>query len=157
SAIWSETAVRASWASVSGVIGNLLLEGHVTWTVKGAHPPNGEVRGPPGCRGRDAVLVFTSVPYHPSESTGVSSEKPGQSDRRGIRQLGTLSGVGLTLVISTVLGLWGGHVLDRWLGTAPWFMLVGLLLGIASGFVNLFRAAGMFGREGEQAERDRSD
>ena len=103
------------------------------------------------------MLVFTSVPYHPSGSTSVTSAKPGQSDRRGIRQLGTLSGVGLTLVISTVLGLWGGHVLDRWLGTAPWFMLVGLLLGIASGFVNLFRAAGMFGREGEQAERDRSD
>jgi hypothetical protein len=31
------------------------------------------------------------------------------------------------------------------------------LLGIASGFVNLFRAAGIFGREGERAERDRSD
>jgi F0F1-type ATP synthase assembly protein I len=36
-------------------------------------------------------------------------------------------------------------------------MLVGLLLGIASGFVNLFRAAGIFGREGRQAEGDRSD
>jgi hypothetical protein len=36
-------------------------------------------------------------------------------------------------------------------------MLVGLLLGIASGFVNLFRAAGMFGREEGQRERDRTD
>jgi F0F1-type ATP synthase assembly protein I len=87
----------------------------------------------------------------------VSAAGPGPSDRRWIRQLGNLSGVGLTLVISTVLGLWGGYVLDRWLGSAPWLMLVGLLLGIASGFVNLFRAAGLFGREGEQAERDRSD
>jgi F0F1-type ATP synthase assembly protein I len=34
-------------------------------------------------------------------------------------------------------------------------MLAGLLLGIASGFVNLFRAAGILGREGRQAERDR--
>jgi ATP synthase protein I len=65
--------------------------------------------------------------------------------------------VGLTLVISTVLGLWGGYVLDRWLGSSPWLMLVGLLLGIASGFINLFRAAGIFGREGRQAEGDRSD
>ena len=87
----------------------------------------------------------------------MSSAKPGQTDRRWIRQLGSLSGVGLTLVISTVLGFWGGRVLDRWLGTAPWLMLVGLLLGIASGFVNLFRAAGVFGREGERTERDRSD
>jgi ATP synthase protein I len=74
-----------------------------------------------------------------------------------VRQVGVLSGVGLTLVISTVLGLWGGYVLDRWLGSAPWLMLVGLLLGIASGFVNLFRAAGLLGREGRQAESDRSE
>jgi ATP synthase protein I len=78
-------------------------------------------------------------------------------DRRWVRQVGVLSGVGLTLVISTVLGLWGGYALDGWLGTKPWLMLVGLLLGIASGFVNLFRAAGIFGREGRQAESDRSD
>ena len=87
----------------------------------------------------------------------MSSAKPGQTDRRWIRQLGFLSGVGLTLVISTVLGFWGGRVLDRWLGSAPWLMLVGLLLGIASGFVNLFRAAGILGRDGEPTERDRSD
>ncbi len=78
-------------------------------------------------------------------------------DRRSVRKLGVLSGVGLTLVISTVLGLWGGYVLDRWLGSSPWLMLVGLLLGIASGFVNLFHAAGIFGREGRQEERDRPD
>jgi ATP synthase protein I len=68
-----------------------------------------------------------------------------------------LSGVGLTLVISTVLGFWGGYVLDGWLGTKPWLMLVGLLLGIASGFINLFRATGMLGRDGRQAEGDRPD
>ena len=87
----------------------------------------------------------------------MSPAEPGRPDRRWVRQLGVLSGVGLTLVISTVLGFWGGYVLDRWLGSAPWLMLVGLLLGIASGFVNLFRAAGVFRREGGQAERDRSD
>jgi ATP synthase protein I len=87
----------------------------------------------------------------------VNTAEPGQSDRRWIRQLGALSGVGLTLVISTVLGFWGGYALDRWLGTAPWLMLVGLLLGIASGFVNLFRAAGVFGREEGQGDRDRAD
>jgi len=60
------------------------------------------------------------------------------------RQIGNLSGVGLTLVICTVLGLVGGYYLDRWLGTEPWLLLVGLLFGIAAGFVNLFRAAGMW-------------
>jgi ATP synthase protein I len=60
------------------------------------------------------------------------------------RQIGGLSGVGLTLVVCTVLGLVGGYYLDRWLGTEPWLLLVGLLFGIAAGFVNLFRAAGMW-------------
>ncbi|HEV8676244.1 MAG TPA: AtpZ/AtpI family protein [Methylomirabilota bacterium] len=73
-------------------------------------------------------------------------------DRRWIRQIGVLSGVGLTLVASTVLGLVGGYYLDRWLGTSPVFLLIGLLFGIAAGFVNLFRAAGLFG---EERDRDR--
>jgi ATP synthase protein I len=73
----------------------------------------------------------------------VTDERP-RPDRRWIRQVGALSGVGLTLVISTVLGLVGGYYLDRWLGTEPWLLLVGLLLGIAAGFVNLFRAVGMW-------------
>jgi ATP synthase protein I len=72
-------------------------------------------------------------------------EKRPRPDRRWLRQLGVLSGVGLTLVISTVLGLWGGYALDGWLGTRPWLMLVGLVLGIAAGFVNLFRAVGLSG------------
>ena len=81
----------------------------------------------------------------------MSGEGP-ERDRRWIRQLGVLSGVGLTLVISTVLGLWGGQVLDRWFGSHPVLMLVGLLLGIAAGFVNLFRAVGML-----TGRRDRHD
>lgn len=67
--------------------------------------------------------------------------------RRWVRQLGVLSGVGLTLVVATVLGLWGGYVLDGWLGSSPWLTLVGLLLGIVAGFVNLFRAVGAVGGE----------
>jgi ATP synthase protein I len=79
----------------------------------------------------------------------MTDERP-RPDRRWIRQIGVLSGVGLTLVIATVLGLAGGYYLDRWLGTDPWLMLVGLVLGIAAGFVNLFRAVGLF-----DGERDR--
>lgn len=81
----------------------------------------------------------------------MTDDRPRPS-RRWIRQVGVLSGVGLTLVISTVLGLYGGLALDRWLGTSPWLMLVGLLLGIAAGFINLFRAVGLF-----DGERDRHE
>ncbi|MBI1847227.1 MAG: AtpZ/AtpI family protein [Candidatus Rokubacteria bacterium] len=60
--------------------------------------------------------------------------------------VGQLASVGMTMVLSTVIGLAGGWWLDRWLGTRPWLMLVGLMLGIAAGFVVLFRTA----RDSEQ-------
>jgi ATP synthase protein I len=39
-----------------------------------------------------------------------------------------------------VIGLGAGYYADRWLGTSPWLTLVGLGLGIAAGFVTLFRS-----------------
>ena len=48
--------------------------------------------------------------------------------------------VGIALVMSTVIGLAGGYYADRWLGTAPWLAMIGLGVGIAAGFVNLFRS-----------------
>ena len=52
--------------------------------------------------------------------------------------------------LDTVIGLAGGYYADRWLGTSPWLTLIGLGLGIAAGFVSLFRAA-------KDAERDLDD
>ena len=56
------------------------------------------------------------------------------------RGLGPLLQLGMTFVMSTVLGLAGGFWVDRWLGTGPWLLLLGLGFGIAAGFVNLFRS-----------------
>jgi ATP synthase protein I len=61
----------------------------------------------------------------------------GDSSWRG---LGSYAFVGTTLVMCIVVGLAGGYWADRWLGTQPWLLLLGLGLGIAAGFVNLFRA-----------------
>jgi len=66
------------------------------------------------------------------------------------KALGELSSIGMALVVATVIGLGGGYYLDRWLGTTPWLTLVGLGLGIAAGFVNLFRSV-------KRAERDFDD
>ena len=71
-------------------------------------------------------------------------------DQSAWRALGELSTVGLTLVVATVIGLAGGYYLDRWLGTSPWLTLIGLLFGIAAGFVNLFRSV-------KRADRDIDD
>lgn len=66
------------------------------------------------------------------------------------KALGELSSIGFALVVATVIGLAGGYWLDRWLGTAPWLMLIGLGFGIAAGFVNLFRSV-------KRAERELDD
>ncbi|OGL02386.1 MAG: hypothetical protein A3I14_05680 [Candidatus Rokubacteria bacterium RIFCSPLOWO2_02_FULL_73_56] len=60
--------------------------------------------------------------------------------------------VGLTLVVATVIGLGAGYYADRWLGTAPWLMLVGLGLGIAAGFVNIFRAVQRLGQDRDDVD-----
>jgi ATP synthase protein I len=63
------------------------------------------------------------------------------------KALGELSSIGLVLVVSTIIGLVGGYYADRLLGTSPWLLLVGLVLGIAAGFVNLFRSVTRADRE----------
>jgi ATP synthase protein I len=36
-----------------------------------------------------------------------------------------------------------GWLMDRWLGTSPWGLMVWLLLGFAAGVLNMMRAAGV--------------
>jgi len=61
-----------------------------------------------------------------------------EKDRKLFRMLGALSTVGITLVVSTVIGYYAGHYLDGRFGTTPWLTLVCLLFGIAAGFKNLY-------------------
>jgi len=44
------------------------------------------------------------------------------------------------IVITTVVGSAIGWQLDRWLGSKPWLLLLFMLLGLAAGFISLFRA-----------------
>ena len=54
---------------------------------------------------------------------------------------------GLRLSAEFVAGVLVGAaicwLMDRWLGTSPWGMIVWLLLGFAAGVLNLMRAAGV--------------
>jgi F0F1-type ATP synthase assembly protein I len=47
-----------------------------------------------------------------------------------------------SIAVGSLLGWW----IDKRLGTAPLVMVIGLLLGAAAGFVELFRAASEAGR-----------
>lgn len=57
------------------------------------------------------------------------------------RHLLRASSVGLNLVISTFVGLAMGYFLDSFLGTGPYLLIVFTILGIITGFRELFRMA----------------
>lgn len=64
--------------------------------------------------------------------SGAAARKPGSGDNLAARVLSELVG-----------GLVGGGVigwlLDRWLGTSPWLLLVMIFLGIIVAFRNIYR------------------
>jgi len=64
------------------------------------------------------------------------------------RFLGIASTVGINLVISTFIGFAiGYYLLDRFFNTFPWFTIIFLLIGIASGFKYLFKIISRMGNE----------
>jgi ATP synthase protein I len=56
------------------------------------------------------------------------------------RKIAEASSVGLILPSSIAIGLFLGYMLDKWLNTAPWMLLIFLILGIVSGLLSLYRA-----------------
>jgi ATP synthase protein I len=56
-----------------------------------------------------------------------------------IKILGQLSTVGLSFVFALILGFGGGLWLDGQFGTKPWLTLVGFVLGLAAGVLNVVR------------------
>lgn len=56
-----------------------------------------------------------------------------------LKKLAEISSLVMILPSSIAVGLAIGYLLDRWLKTAPWMLLTWMLLGVASGLMNLFR------------------
>jgi F0F1-type ATP synthase assembly protein I len=68
----------------------------------------------------------------------VPDESPERQKRSLILQLANYSQLAFIFPAATVVGWLIGAALDRWLHTS-WFYLVGLILGIIAGFVELIR------------------
>lgn len=62
-----------------------------------------------------------------------------QPDYKWIQGAGMVASIGIILVVSTVIGGALGYWLDSVLGTDPWLMILFTLLGIAAGFIEMFR------------------
>lgn len=49
--------------------------------------------------------------------------------------------IGIEMVVSVAVGAGLGYFIDKWVGTAPLFMIVFLFLGFAAGIMNVLRIA----------------
>ncbi|MGH7397268.1 MAG: AtpZ/AtpI family protein [Candidatus Rokuibacteriota bacterium] len=62
------------------------------------------------------------------------------AERRPSRsQTAQLVNLGTMLFACVAIGLAAGYFADRWLGTGPWLLLIGLGFGIAAAGVNFYR------------------
>jgi F0F1-type ATP synthase assembly protein I len=59
--------------------------------------------------------------------------EPREKERySALRVGGLLLAIPTLLIVSPLVGFFGGAALDRWLGTRPWLSLVGLVLGFVA-------------------------
>jgi len=72
-----------------------------------------------------------------------SDNEPGQGPTADASAIARGLRLSAELVAGVLVGAAIGWLLDRWLGTSPWGMIVFLLLGFAAGVLSVMRAAGV--------------
>ena len=83
-----------------------------------------------------------------AEARGRAHESSQESDEKNLQPgnaLGLAFRIGVELVSAVAIGLAIGWLLDRWLDTKPWLMLVFIFTGGAAGILNVYRMASGFG------------
>jgi ATP synthase protein I len=62
-----------------------------------------------------------------------------EEKERLFRDLRLYGSLGIEMAAAVLIGTLMGYWADKWLGTQPWILIVGFILGAAAGFRNLFR------------------
>jgi len=70
--------------------------------------------------------------------TGRDREHSGSASSTG---MGLGFRIAIELVVNIIVGTGIGYLLDRWLGTRPWLMVVFVFLGAAAGVMSIYRVA----------------
>ncbi|MDE1148351.1 MAG: AtpZ/AtpI family protein [Azospirillaceae bacterium] len=94
---------------------------------------------PPSLEELEARLAQARRATHAPSSTG------DRKDEAGNGWYGIAFRIGAELVAALVVGVGGGMLIDRWLGSAPWGLIVMFLLGSAAGMLNVYRAVNGMG------------
>ena len=64
---------------------------------------------------------------------------PDKDEENVTRKSGLIYAAVLSFVLATVTLMGFGWALDRWLGTTPWLVVVGIVLGAGAGFYQFIR------------------
>ena len=91
---------------------------------------------------------------HDEAVGGRSGKGRKKNDQNG---LGFAMRIGTDLVAALVVGVGIGVLLDYWLDTKPWFLIVFFLLGAAAGFLNIFRLVSGYGLAAGYKKTDDDD
>ncbi len=89
---------------------------------------------PPSMDDFDARLRAARAREDAHVGRGPSERKPSAGIGLGMR-------LAVEVVVGVGIGAGLGYGLDLWLGSAPWLMMLFLLLGGAAGVMNAYRAA----------------
>ncbi|MDP6604432.1 MAG: AtpZ/AtpI family protein [Rhodospirillales bacterium] len=81
-----------------------------------------------------------------AKAEGEAPAKAGPAESQAsMSGLGLAFRIGTELVAALVVGVGLGLVLDHWLGTAPWLLVVFFFMGAATGILNVYRVASGIG------------
>jgi ATP synthase protein I len=73
--------------------------------------------------------------------------------KRPLGDFGPAVRVAVDLVAGVAVGVFIGWLLDRWLGTTPWLLLLFFILGAAGGITNVLRTAQQIEAKAKEAGR----
>ena len=77
--------------------------------------------------------------------------------RQAWRGLDHATVMGVELITAVLLWAGIGWLLDRWLGTAPWFFAIGVLIGNAAGLYLIWLRAERMDREDATSAPEQGD
>ena len=72
--------------------------------------------------------------------------RPPTSWQESLRDVYPYLGLGMQIALSLVFFVGVGYLLDRWLGTMPWLLIAGALLGMVALFVQVVRVSNQLSR-----------
>ena len=102
----------------------------------------------------DALKVLNSRLKNARDHIQDPLNQPGPEKAEKGGALGLAFRVSVEIVSAVAIGVVIGWLLDGWLKTTPWLMVVFIVLGFAAGILNVYRLATGFGYAAGYTERD---